>query len=72
MNGQYIVTFLYAPMGQEHMNNIISQLAGVRHAKGNKYVKSILDIEYDPKSITSSSIVNEIKQQGLQVALVAM
>ncbi|WP_455375793.1 hypothetical protein [Kaarinaea lacus] len=76
MNTQFIVTYLYAPSDNEAdvvvMNNSISQLNGVKNVASNKHVKSIVDIEYDPQSISGSAIVNHIKQQGAHVALIAM
>lgn len=76
MNTQYIVTYLYAPSRNEAdvvvMNNSISQLNGVKNVASNKHVKSIVDIEYDPQSISGSTIVNHIKQQGAHVALIAI
>ena len=73
MNTKYIVTFLYAPSNKEgHVNNIIGQIDGVKNVQSNKHVKSIVDIEYDPELVSSSTIVNQIKQQGAQVALIAM
>lgn len=76
MNTKYIVTFLYAPAGKDSQANSISQFVsridGVRNVESNKHVKSIVDIEYDPQLISGSAIVNQIKQQGAQVALIAM
>ena len=40
--------------------------------EANKHVKSIVDIEYDPQLVSSSTIINQIKQQGAQAALIAM
>jgi copper chaperone CopZ len=76
MNTKYIVTFLYAPFGCENdikgINNFISQMDGVKNVASNQHVKSVVDIEYDPQSISSSFIVNRIKQQGAHVALIAI
>ena len=73
MNTKYIVTFLYAPFSNGNdVNNVISQISGVKNVENNKHVKSIVDIEYDPQLVSSSAIVNQIKQQGAQVALIAM
>ena len=64
MNTKYIVTFLYSPSGIEgDVNNIISQIDGVKKVESNKHVRSIVDIEYDPQLVSSSTIVNQIKQQ---------
>lgn len=73
MNTKYIVTFLYSPFTKQHdINNIISQIDGVKSVISNKHVKSIVDIEYDPQLVSGSTIVNQIKQQGAQAALIAM
>lgn len=73
MNTKYIVTFLYAPFDNgDNVNSVISQIDGVKNVESNKHVKSIVDIEYDPQLVSSSAIVNQIKQQGAQVALIAM
>lgn len=76
MNTKYIVTFLYTPAGKDghdsKINQFISQIGGVKKVEGNRHVKSIVDIEYDPQLISGSAIVNQIKQQGAQVALIAM
>ena len=76
MNTQFIVTYLYAPSGNEAdavvLSKAVSQLNGVKNVASNKHVKSIVDIEYDPQSISGSTIVNHIKQQGAHVALIAM
>lgn len=76
MNTKYIVTFLYAPAATDslknNVNNMIGQLVGVKNVASNRYVKSIVDIEYDPLSVTSSDIVRQIKQKGIQIALIAM
>lgn len=73
MNTKYIVTFLYAPFSSgSDVNNVISQINGVKNVENNKHVNSIVDIEYDPQLVSSSAIVNQIKQQGAQVALIAM
>lgn len=73
MNTKYIVTFLYAPSGKEgHVNKVISQIDGVKSVEGNKHVKSIVDIEYDPQLVSGSTIIHQIKQQGAQAALIAM
>ena len=73
MNTKYIVTFLYAPFDHGgNVNSVISQINGVKNVESNKHVKSIVDIEYDPQLVSSSAIVNQIKQQGAQVALIAM
>ena len=73
MNTKYIVTFLYAPFSNgSEINNTISQINGVKNVENNKHVKSIVDIEYDPQLVSGSAIVNQIKQQGAQVALIAM
>lgn len=76
MSTKYIVTFLYAPSGKqngiEDVNKMVNRLVGVKRVANNKYVKSIMDIEYDPRVVTSSFIVKHIKQQGAQGALIAM
>ena len=76
MNSKYIVTFLYSPSGQENdihgINSFISQMDGVKSVASNQHIKSVVDIEYDPQSISSSFIVNQIKQQGAHVALIAI
>ena len=73
MNTKYIVTFLYSPSGKERdINNIISKIAGVKSVEGNKHVESIVDIEYDPQRVSGSTIIDQIKQQGAQAALIAM
>lgn len=73
MNTKYIVTFLYTPLDkEENVNQIIGQIDGVKNVESNKHVKSIVDIEYDPQLVSSSAIVNQIKKQGAQAALIAM
>jgi hypothetical protein len=50
----------------------VSQISGVTKTHLNQFVRPIVDVEYDPQSISSDAIVNTLNRKGVRVALVGM
>lgn len=54
------------------VSDCISKTNGVNRVSMNKYVRSLIEVEYDPEAITGQAILASIRQQGYHASLVGM
>ena len=72
-----IEVFIYIK-SSEHSERVMSLLnnlggvAGIVQAKLNPHIKQLLNIRYQPKQISSSSVNGLVQQQGFASTLVGM
>jgi hypothetical protein len=74
MRNNNIELFIYVPDPDKvpSIMEKVSQIAGVVKTRVNQFVTPIVDVEYDPHSISSDVIVNAMNHNGVRVALVGM
>jgi len=76
MKTTHIEAFFYIADIKENtisnIGNVVSCMKGVIKAGVNQHVKSVIDVVYDPQTISSYAIVNSIKNNGARVALVGL
>lgn len=55
-----------------NIGNVVSCMKGVARAHVNDRIKSVIDVVYDPQTISSHAIVESIKNNGARIALVGL
>ena len=77
MRNNTVDLYLYLPSKGNHKTttdvaNIANHIPGVVKAKVNQRVKQLMEVKYNPASISSQAILSAVRQNGSTASLIGM